>query len=203
MSMPRSGADHAEDGPMEIRLHRQLYRVDCPQPQQLGEWHLQLLAPEDALAVAQHVRDCELCRGEVDLLREYLRQSLAPGPSLRSAVRRVIAQLVLPATAPAVAALRGETARRPVHVYEADDVTITIGPGQSSVDLIGLVMATRHAPEDLMGQPVRLIGADASPRVSELDDIGNFAFDGLTPGPVTIEVCLPDATVVVEGVGVG
>lgn len=196
------GADHPGDGPTELWLHRMLYRVDCPPPQRLGEWNLQLLDPDAALGVAQHVRDCDLCKQELDLWRAYARQPVGNPNGGLDTVRRLVARLVPPLAAPALGGLRGSTAPT-VQVYEVDEVTITLGHGQTSNDIIGLVLATEHAPEDLVGQPVRLLTRDGPIQVTALDDIGNFNFDGVAPGQAILEIELPTATIVIEELRVG
>ena len=201
--MQGSGADQPGDGPTEMWLHQTLYRVDCPAPQALGEWNLQLLGPDDALGVAQHVRDCDLCQRELDLWRSYVRQPLGAPRGVVDHVRRVVARLVPPLTSPALGGLRGGPTAPSVQVYEVDDVTITIGHGQATNDVIGLVLATDHAPEDLVGQPVRLLRSGEQTRVAELDDIGNFNFDGVSPGLAALEIDLPSATVVIDALQVG
>jgi hypothetical protein len=198
-----SGADHHGDGPTELWLHGTLYRVDCPPPQQLGEWNLQLLDPDAALGVAQHVRDCDPCQRELDVWRVFARQTVGARQSVAETVRRVVAQLVPPVTGPALSRLRGSSSAPSVQVYEVDEVTITVGHGQAPNDIIGLVLATEHAPEDLVGQPVRLLTTDGQTRVTALDDIGNFNFDRVSPGQATIEIELPTATIVIEGLRVG
>ena len=50
---------------LQTRLRKQLYRVTCPTPIELGDYHLGLLPAPQVLVVAQHVRGCPLCRREV------------------------------------------------------------------------------------------------------------------------------------------
>src|SRR5438045_4093411 len=40
------------------RLRRLLGRLDCPSPHRLGEMELELLPPEEAVALAGHVVEC-------------------------------------------------------------------------------------------------------------------------------------------------
>lgn len=191
------------DGPIELWLHRRLYRVDCPPPQQLGEWNLQLLAPDAALGVAQHVRDCDMCQQELDLWRIYVRQPIGAPHGIAQTLRRVVARLVPPVASPAFGGLRGNSNVRSVQVYEVDEVSVTVGHGQTPNDIIGLVLATEYAPEDLVGQPVRLRAADGQTQITALDDIGNFNFDRVAPGRAILEIDLPTSTIVIEELRVG
>lgn len=53
-------------------LKKQLYRVTCPTSMELGDYHLKLLPAPQALIVAQHVRECPLCRREVADLEDFV-----------------------------------------------------------------------------------------------------------------------------------
>src|SRR4026209_2290663 len=53
-------------------LKKQLYRVTCPTSMELGDYHLKLLPAPQALIIAQHVRECPLCRREVAELEDFV-----------------------------------------------------------------------------------------------------------------------------------
>src|SRR6476619_5406343 len=53
-------------------LRKQLYRINCPTPMEIGDYHLGLLPAPQALVVAQHVRECPFCRREVAELEDFL-----------------------------------------------------------------------------------------------------------------------------------
>src|SRR6266498_2647150 len=74
-------------------LREQLYRVTCPTPVELGDYHLGLLPAPQVLVIAQHVRECPLCRREVADLKNFL-DDLAPEISLLGAARVLIARLI-------------------------------------------------------------------------------------------------------------
>src|SRR5690606_12728269 len=84
---------------LQTQLTAHLYRADCPQPAELGEYHLNLLPAGRAAEVAAHLAGCPRCRQEVAQLQAYL-GSLAPDlePGLldiaRERVRVLVAQLV-------------------------------------------------------------------------------------------------------------
>ncbi|RME44392.1 MAG: hypothetical protein D6791_13280, partial [Chloroflexi bacterium] len=108
---------------LQHRLTARLYRITCPPPEELGEYHLGMLPREQMAAVARHLDECPYCTQEVAQLREYLSE-LAPALELRpierarERVKVLVARLVdrglgpalpgQPAPAPAYAGIRGE-----------------------------------------------------------------------------------------------
>ena len=65
-------SDPDELASFEGWLARALYRFDCPDAHVLGEYDLDLLAPEQRTAIAAHVVDCLHCTSELAQLREFL-----------------------------------------------------------------------------------------------------------------------------------
>jgi len=199
MTMPRPDAADPDDRQTQLWLHQALYRFDCPSAHTLGEYQLGLLPVEQQTALAAHAVDCDACRAELTTLRNFLQTPISAPEPMLSRARRVLAALMTPAPRTAYGGLRG-AAQPAVRVYEVEDITVTIGPGQGPGSLIGLLMVTSLAPEDLVGRTVRLLASDGAPRAAALDDIGNFEFDGLPPGPSSLELELPDRLLVVEDV---
>src|SRR5215211_6835954 len=104
---------------LQNSLRKQLYRVTCPTPMELGDYHLGFLPDPQKLVVAQHVRECLLCRREMAELADFL-VDLAPEVSLLGAAKFLIARLLGGNSAPTFAALRGEV-KGPL-TFEADGV---------------------------------------------------------------------------------
>lgn len=55
-------------------LRAALYRVECPDPQVLGEYHLGLLAPADRAAIEEHLQECSLCAADLAKLKRFLEE---------------------------------------------------------------------------------------------------------------------------------
>ena len=180
---------------LQGRLTAELYRLACPSTVELGEYHLGVLPPEQAEAVAHHVAECPHCSRELAQLEGYLAElapALEPGPleRAREQIRVLIARLLdrnsgrgpfgQPATVPAYAGLRGD--EKESHLYQAGDVRIAIefedDPEQQDRKiLLGLVMGM-----DLEGTRVYLWQADRLIQMTSLDDAGNFFCTGLIGG---------------------
>jgi len=167
-------------GRLQNSLKAKLYRRSCPTSMELGDYHLGLLPGLQALLVAQHVRECPLCRHEVNELEEYLKE-LAAEPGLLEPIKVLIARLVggkadeLSRT-PAFAALRGEI-KGPI-IFEVDDVVITldIQPGHNGQgSILGQVAVTDQ--DGWTGARVQLQQSDRPQLTASLDDLGAFRFE--------------------------
>jgi hypothetical protein len=182
---------------IQVELRRALYRFDCPDAHTLGEYQLDLLEPQHRRSIATHATDCDACSAELQLLRSYLAMpTTIPESSLEHA-RRLVATLFRPAPGLAYGGLRG-TSEATTRVFQVEDVTVTLGPGQGPGTLVGLVLIAGADPQALDGRAVRLIPTDRRPLSSSIDDLGNFEFEDVPAGLFALEIDLPDAQVVVE-----
>src|SRR5215213_7126562 len=109
---------------LQSGLRKQSYRIDCPTPMELGDYHLGYLSDPQELVIARHLRECLLCKREVAILENFL-SHLAPDTGLLGAAKVFIARLVgaeienRPAPA-----LRGE-AKGPL-TFEANGIVILL-----------------------------------------------------------------------------
>jgi hypothetical protein len=173
---------------IDIRLTTQLYRIDCPSPEDLGEYHLNILPDEQTQAVRQHVPSCPHCGQELVKLETYL-ADLAPELeySLREKIQIWVAQLMpngldasfSPAARPAFA-LRGDS-DRPL-MFEAGDYQLNLEiqddpakPGHKSI--LGLLVGG-----DGSVFKAQLWQNGRSLQQTNIDDLGNFVFTGVQPG---------------------
>jgi hypothetical protein len=130
-------------------------------------------------------------------LRSYLALPTAVPESTLEHVRRMVAALFRPAPGLAYGGLRG-TSEATTRVFQVEDVTVTVGPGQGRGTLVGLVLVASAEPQALDGRAVRLIPVDRAALSSSMDDLGNFEFENIPAGLYALEIDLPDAQVVVE-----
>jgi hypothetical protein len=192
------------------RLRQALFRFDCPSPQILGEYHLDLLSPEERTRIAAHELECPHCAAELQTLRSFLDAPLVgqdttpavmPGfaAAAMGGLRRVVAPLLTPPAAPAYAGLRG-AAEDTVKTYQAGDLTITLTATPAArhgrVSLTGLLLSESAGLDEFAGAEVRLIAPGGAPETTEVDDLGNFVFDDLVPGAYRVELELEDRIVI-------
>src|ERR1051326_5308348 len=197
VNMQASGGGFWEAEDFERELRRPLYRFDCPNAQTLGDYQLELLEPAARTRIAAHAVECDDCRDELQTLRAFLAlpTPIADAPLAR--LRRFVATVFTPAPGLAYSALRGADGDS-TRVFEAHDVTVSIGRAQTSGSLLGLIVAAGRPPEALDGREVRLLPREGEPLLTRLDDLGNFEFGEVKAGLYALEVDLPDGILVIE-----
>lgn len=190
---------------LQNHLRRRLFRVVCPPPQALGDYHLGLLDPDERYEVAQHLADCPRCAAELRTLRVYLADNSPIGATAGieravGALRRVAASLVSPGPNLAYAGLRGGPAES--QTFRAGDVAISIGVsptsrrGRSTVS--GLITRDEQPSSLFADRDVRLLVENRVVETARVDDLGNFDLENVIPGAYTLEIDLDDALVTIE-----
>jgi hypothetical protein len=192
---------------LQKRLTTRLYRLTCPPPIELGEYHLRMLPASQMLVVAQHVRECPHCAREVVQLRGFLGDLTSTSEdSLLGKAKVLIARLVGGRAepgkqgeiglAPVVPALRGEA--RGLLTFEVDGVVIILDiqpANQGRADLLGQVAADHQ--EQWTGALVELREAGELQLSTTVDDLGAFHSEGIIPGPKELRITPMGGSVVV------
>lgn len=199
-------------GRLQERMRVEMYRIACPTPLELGEYHLGVLADAQAMMVARHLDDCPHCSREVSQLKTYLGDlsgDLEFSPAER--IRVLMAKLVragertdppgLPAMAPAFAGLRGE--QDGPRLYQAGEAQVAIEIQDDAVrgdrkTLLGLV--TGIDASDLVAHLWM-----ASERVGEVpvDELGNLVIPGLVAGSYELILSGPEVEIHIRDLDVG
>lgn len=195
--MQASGGGFWEPEDFERELRHSLYRFDCPDAQTLGEYQLELLEPAERTRIAAHAVDCDECRDELQTLRAFLAMPTVVAEPRLARAGRFIATLFTPSPRLAYGGLRGAQDNS-TRVYEAHDVTVSVGRAQTRGSLLGLVVAAGRPAELLEGREVRLMPREGAPLRTRLDDLGNFGFTDVAPDRYVLEVDLPDGVLVIE-----
>jgi hypothetical protein len=182
---------------LENTVRRALYRFDCPDAHMLGEYHLDLLAPEARMNVAAHAVQCEACTAELQTLRAFLAMPPAVPESISERTRRVVAALFKPAPGLAYGGLRG-AADPSTRLYRAEDVTVSLSSGDQPGSLLGLVIEPSAAEGVLDSCSARLVSTDGAVLTTTLDDLGNFEFDEVPSGTYVLELDVIGRPIAIE-----
>ncbi|HXL38848.1 MAG TPA: hypothetical protein VN954_16770, partial [Ktedonobacteraceae bacterium] len=87
--------------------------------------------------------------------------------------------------------------------YSAEDFNISIqldrgASRRDSLQLIGFVTHRGSSLESLQGIPVVLTSQKHTVYKQNIDELGNFVFSSISPASYTLELQLPDCTIVIE-----
>jgi hypothetical protein len=189
---------------MEDSLKTRLYRADCPESAELGDYHLGLLPAERAGILQTHLAGCPHCTRELAQLQSYL-ADLAPDleTSLVERAKVWIARLLPPPSAEATTmgglgfALRGDDTAGP-QLYEAGDAQLSLevqpqpdSPGRYT--LLGLLLGVEPA-----GLTAHLWQDEHTAGTAAIDEIGNFTLGLLEPGPYQLILTGPTLEIHVQ-----
>jgi hypothetical protein len=186
---------------LEGALHASLWRWDCPAPQVLGEYQLQLLAADQAAVVACHLETCPHCAAEVNDLRAFL--DAEPTPETRPQRAFTLPRLphpgeliaaLMPRT-PALA-LRGAGAGQITARAEGITIFLEFQPIPAGFELTGQVIADSDQSE-WAGALVELRQAGALTSTATLDELGEFKCAPLTTEPAALRITAHTGRVVV------
>ena len=181
---------------LQTRLKQRSYRVNCPTPMELGEYHLGYLAAPQALVVSAHLRGCLLCQGEVTVLENFL-TGIGPEISLLGAVKVLIARLIDAQAETGLApALRGE-AKGPL-TFEANGVVIVLDIQPSSEDIVSIFGQVAADDQDQWtGALVELQQGSQLHFSTTVDDLGAFRCEGIRTGEQELRIITKDNSRVV------
>ena len=175
---------------LQKRMTSRLYRVTCPSPIELGEFHLRMLPASQMLIIRQHLRECPHCAREISRLEEFMIEP-DPQPGLIKSARVLIARLIkTPGMdqdsedflgAPAFAGLRGEGEDEPF-IYQAGNVRVVIEVQEDLEEmglktLLGLVTGL-----ETNEFTIQVVHGDQVIATTSVDEIGNFIIPHLSPG---------------------
>jgi hypothetical protein len=175
-------------------LHRHLFRVDCPSPLRIGEFHLNLLPPGQAAEVRRHLARCPHCQAELNTLQDFL----APRPGMLERARILAARLV---SGP------GFAQRAPAPGLRGSDEPWVYAAGALQVVLN--IQADSRRPERktlaglVLGQTggdwqVTLLRGDEISAQAGVDELGNFLLADLPAGSYELRITSADEVVLIS-----
>ncbi len=199
-------------------LTAQLYRSQCPSPEQLSFYCANLLPADDNMHIAAHILDCPLCSAEVAETRRFMAE-VEPLPvaefSPRAVVyniRRIAASLV---RQQAQFVLRGADAPSETgwpRQYRAETIDLSLHLSRTSNGdhlLLGILTSTDNAEsvDAFEGAKAELYPSNnvtpetqTPTRITEVDDLGNIVFNAVPTGQYTLLLHLPEREVVIEDI---
>lgn len=185
---------------LDAALSARLFRRSCPESIVIGEYAMDLLAPDQRWRVAQHLTECAYCLAESHDLSAFLATTETHDPPVLSPLRRIFAK---PLGAPSFAGLRGGGGNES-KTYVAGGLRLTVSVqhgvrGAGGNVLVGLL---EQEPNAKPGARAELFQGASMLQAEDVDEFGNFLFNNIPMGEYRIEVTVPAAIVVIEPVQV-
>jgi anti-sigma factor RsiW len=203
---------------MQGLLRKQLFRMFCPTSDELAAYQQGMLNGGRHAFIAEHLKDCPHCTREFKLLEQLSGQEPpARSPPLTQAksqrnqalpakLRRIAAELIEARPAKPLAGAYGALrlpSQASQYAYHAENLQLTIGVQRvvSRADLRvihGAIELDDELYDIFSGATAQLLYNETLIRTAELDELGNFVLDELTPGTYQLALRLPDREVIVE-----
>ena len=198
---PHCAARAGQTGRWQTRLQHSLWRATCPPSLELGEYHLGFATGTRAVAIARHIIECPHCALEVSQLRGFLRAvSDGEQPARQGAgealkdylggLVNVLTGTVAGGMRPAAVGIRGAL-REPLLV-EAGEVHIMLDvqPGASGRGTLSGQILSEDV-EHWVGAQIELWQRGQPARLTVVDEVGTFTFDGILAGSSELLLIAP------------
>ncbi len=185
-----------------------LDRPACPDLDDLLLYQADLLPHAERRRLHRHIQGCVHCQQELVQLAAPLAATVSPPVVERIAEvgRRILTGLLQPASPTPALALRGHAPRQ--YTYQAGDYQLILAVLPPLVDedvwqlegqLIGYHAASFANDAAIT---VRVQQAGVVVVQDTLDEFGFFAGDQLAAGTYTLQIDLPDAQILIEGLSI-
>jgi hypothetical protein len=195
------------------KLTARLYRVVCPQPNELGEFQLALLPEHQQAAIQEHLTTCPHCQAELTQLQGYLADLAADiEPSLAERIHTIIAQFVrgtlgagnLGTALPALAPLGIRGAISEPLVYQAEEQQIVIdleeaASGQPELrDMLILLTG-----QTLQIATIQLYQDETLLAETSVDQAGNALLTDIASGEYTMRIQSTQQEILIPALRIG
>ncbi len=197
------------------KLHRRL----CPSAVHLNYYCLGMVPEKERVSIASHLLDCPRCADEVVEIRRVQAafEPLPPTvPSLRTAIRRLFATLVVQQAQPVK---RNDTqAAGWPRQYQAEALALSLHLArQAGGELMLLGILTSSDPAEtadvfegvtvelyVAPGPLSAEGREASEALltTQVDDVGNLLLEPVPAGEYLLIIRLPDREIVIEDLNI-
>ena len=174
-------------------------RATCPPSLELGEYHLGLYSGMQAVTIARHVVECPHCALELKQLRGYLRAEAAAellppksaGEELKEYLGGLVNVLIGHVSGPqrALSGVRGSVFTPIMIDAEDAHIVLEVQPAAGRATLLGQVASDNG--ERWIGAQIELWQSGLPARISIVDEVGAFGFEGVLSGTSELLLIAP------------
>lgn len=179
---------------LEIMLHKQLHRGDCPSSQTLTDFHMGLLGPPRDSEVEAHLEICSTCREELRVLIAFIagdegEQVTFEEPANIIRPSRYYFEAQVQETA--IEAIRG--GKKYQIRATANNITLFFDIQQTAegIALEGVLITLDEDPLDWTGSLVEVRSTEGLEATSYVDDMQTFRCEPISQGVFDIRITSP------------
>ena len=183
-----------------------MYRASCPEPERLGQYHLDLLSGSEKLLMAAHLRKCVHCSEELSLLvAEDEPDSLIMmvWEWFKDAAE-VVEGVLMPSPRRRAAGMRARGGKRDAQTYMADGMNVIldfqpVGRRRKEGMLVGTILSKMTET----GSQAWLFEEGEVPISTQVDRLGTFIFDRVKPGHYDLALEVEQKAILLREVKIG
>lgn len=208
---PAHQLEVAELQAIDSLLQAALFRIDCPLPEELLQYHAGLLVEPERRRVEQHLKSCAACREELGELQAAAGSESWAGSTLieflERAGRQVLRAVLVKSSAvqPALA-IRGSESRQLEFQTDGYQLLLSLVSPVAAENrwLIEGQVLTRGSPVvGGAGDIVQLLATDRVVASDRVDEFGFFVLDEIGSGHYTLHIQVGATHIVIEDLDVG
>lgn len=176
------------------RYSRAMFRAECPDSLILGEYHLNLLTNRERTPVELHVNECPVCTNELAEMSAFV--GAAPKVKLKEMLergRQIVAELVEGSLGDPELAPRGFGGG--TRLYMAEDLQLSISVQPDAKDDRRKSITGLAVGGETHGMVAHLVHDGESVQIADVDDLGNFHFEGIDAGLFDVLISGEDVVV--------
>lgn len=189
-------------------LQQRFYRMFCPSSTDLLCFQQRMLNPERYIAIAEHLRDCPHCTGELHLIEQAAGTSiLSVGgffPSQRIALKLEKHGLFPVATSAPHSHTYGSLGDQ--YLYRADRIRLMLSVertfGRPSRCIVTGRLSVGNSSANQLGSTASLLSGEQILSSSSIDTLGCFTIEDVPSGELTLSLRLQDCEVVIDSLRV-
>ena len=211
-------------------LRERFFRMFCPSTDELIAYHSGSISGAQHDTITAHLRECPHCSREMRLLKHitsdpvtgrsppvfwpFIESTIMPesqadsNPPAVTQIRRVIAKLLHIEPQVALVDIYGAArgpARTDQYAYHAENLQIVIDVHRLANRndrrvLTGSLFLDDDLPQGRWRASAYSVDNNQLIKTADLDNLGNFVLDDLSPGSYRLSLYLPDREVVIEAI---
>lgn len=183
---------------MEVEIRQRLDRMECPEIEELGELHMNLLSEQRTEELRDHVKTCSKCQEDLELLIQYLDEDdgvTTIGQENAKVISPPRDYFIPELVDTPLNAVRGKSGKQVRARVEGVDLLIDIQLSAKGLTITGTLMQD-DAFDSWSNSIMQLRQAGNIVKISPLDELSMFYCEGIDPGNYALRITAEDGRII-------